>query len=53
MRDLQAQLSARNKELKDLKDSILAVEAQAVEKLCTREGPLINISDSYVSGLYK
>ena len=38
-------MSTKESELKRLKDYIPAIEAQAVEDFCNREGPLVRIND--------
>ncbi|KAM7462124.1 hypothetical protein LguiA_030245 [Lonicera macranthoides] len=47
------QLSNLEKELKELKESLLTMRARAVEDFCSSEGPLLRISDSFVTGFYK
>ncbi|KAM7470400.1 hypothetical protein LguiA_008583 [Lonicera macranthoides] len=50
MRDRVSELE---KEVEELKGSFFAVELRAIENFCTQEGPLMKISDAFISGFFK
>ncbi|KAM7516559.1 hypothetical protein LguiA_006142 [Lonicera macranthoides] len=50
---LKNQVLKLNKKAKDLRDSMPAVEFQAVESFCAQERPLTKISDAYMTGFFK